>query len=586
MSPSVRIRIVLGLVCASLAVLAIGPAAAQASLGVFYSQVGTLKLSVDADGSNTGSGIIDVQKPIGATVEKAFLFGASTGELNFSPPDGEVTLNGHSVDWDPSYTQPSNIESVNVAADVTSLIGHEIDAAPSGIMEVEVDEKDPLDMDGEILAVVFDDPSTKVNTVDLMYGAQQTTGDHFALGLASPAQPSTDLTLGLGISYGYQPAGQFSTVEVNGSPLTSSAGGQDDCNLRSEPDPDWADCENGTLITVGGVGDSTDDPPDPLADDVECFNAAEEPAPRCDDELYNLKPFVANGSTSIGVDTDNPSNDDNILFAYFDLGVASVVGEGIALSPTGTRSEVGTFHFMKALVQDEDGHPEAGKNVTFEVVSGPSAGYSKVETTNNEGIAVFNYTSQTTGTDTVEAMAEGEGHTTLASNRATQTWAPYVPGTFGGEWPYEGGELSLHYSYGGGHRYLGNVVQGVQNWNEAGTNVHITPWSEGFDADQIPFVDVSTSETWTGMTIFDEGCETCGFTRNTIELNQRELDRTSDAQRTKVATHELGHALGLEHPYGWVDPSVPSVMWQGLLGGSVRETPQPYDVNRVNGMYP
>jgi hypothetical protein len=582
-----RIRVLLGVLCAGVVAVGAGPASAQASLDSFYSQVGNLKLSVDASGSNSGLGTIEVQKPIGATVEKVFLFAASTGETGFSPPDGEVSLNGHSVNWNPTYTLPSSINSVNVAADVTALLGPEIEAAASGLFDVEVEEKDPEDMDGEILAVVFQDPSAPVNTVDLLYGAQQTTGDHFAIGLANPVKPSTSLTMGLGISYGYQPTGQYSTVDVNGARLTSSAGGQDDCAARSEPNPDFVDnCLNGTLITVGGVGDSTDDPPDPAADDFDCASESGAPAPRCDDELYNLKPFVASGATSIDVDTLNPSNNDNILFSYLDLGGAGVVGEGVVLGPTGTRSETGTFHFMKALVQDQDGHPQANKQVTLRVISGPSAGFTETGTTGSNGIASFNYTSHATGIDTVEATVEGAGNTTLTSNQVSHTWAPFVSGTFGGEWPYDGNQLSLNYSYGGAHRYLGNVVQGVANWNVAGTKVQLSPWPGSPSPDQLPFVDVYTPETWTGMTVFAEWCSTCGFTRNTIELNQRELDRVSDAQRTKVATHELGHALGLEHPYGYVSTSVPSVMWQGLLSGSVRSTPQPYDVNRVNGMYP
>lgn len=581
-----RLAPVLGVLSLVLAICAVSPSASLANLNVFYSQVGHLKMSVDANGSNTGSGVIEVQKPIGATVEKAFLFAASTGFEGFEPPDGEVSLDGHAVNWNPAYTISNGIQSYNVAADVTGLIGPTIETAQSGEIDVTVEEADPLAMDGEILAVVFDDPATAENTIYMMYGAQATTGDHFAIGLTEPVKPSTALTMGLGISYGFQPAGQDSSVVVNGSKMTSSAGGQDDCNERSQPTPSWGACENGTLITVGGIGDSTDDPPDPEANDQDCANAAGEPAPRCDDELYNLKPFVSTGSTSIGIDTVNPSNDDNILFADLDLGAAGIVGEGIVLGPTGTRSQVGNFHEFKALIQDADGHPEVGKQVTIHVLNGPGAGFTEVGPTGADGTAVFGYISNGVGTNEVEATVEGAGGTTLTSNRATQTWAPAVDGTFGGEWPYEGGQLQLHYSYGGDHRYLGNVVQGAVNWDQVGTNVNLTPWPGGSSLDQIPFVDVSTQEDWWGMTVFAEQCTTCGFTRNTIELNRRTLDPESDAQRTKVATHELGHALGLEHPYQHVPSSVPSVMWQGSLGGSVHETPQPYDINRVNGMYP
>lgn len=572
---------------ASVAVLMLWAAPASANLGVFYSQVGTLKLSVDASGSNTGVGTLRVKKPIGATVEKAFLFAASTGFTFHTPLSSDVELDGTPIAWDPGSTIDNGIESVNVAADVTDLVTPKIEVATSGDVEFTVTENETAEIDGEVLAVVFDDPTVPTNTVYLMYGAQSTSGDDFALGLSEGLKPSTALTMGLGISYGYQINGQYSTIDVNEQRLTSSAGGQDDCLEKESGSPDYEFCDNGTLITAGGIGDATSNPPDPFATDFNCVGPDGEPAPRCDDELYNLKPFVANGETSVNVSTLNPSADDNIFFASLTLGSAAVVGEGVVLGPTGTRSQVGTVHFLKAFVQDDAGQPLENKAVTLEAVGGPSDGMSLNGETGSDGIASFNYASPTIGTDKLRVRFTDDSDTVHESNLVTHTWSSPVSGTFGGEWPYDGNELTLHYSYGGAHRYLGNVIQGVANWNATDTNVNFVPWPGAPAADHIPFVDVYLPDTWWGYTFFAEGeCSTCGYTRNVIGLNQRTLDPESDAQRTKVATHELGHALGLEHPYGYVSASTPSLMWKGLLGGAIKGTPQPYDITRVNGMYP
>jgi hypothetical protein len=570
----------------ALAALLLLAAPAAASLDVFYSQVGTLKLSVDASGSNTGAGTLRVNKPIGATVRKAFLFAASTGFTGYTPQSGDVELEGTPISWDPGSTLVNGIGSANVAADVTDLVTPKIEDAAAGQVEFSVTEESPAVIDGEVLAVVFDDPTVLTNTVYLMYGAQSTSGDDFALGLSEGLKPSTALTMGLGISYGYQPAGQYSTIDVNGERLTTSAGGQDDCLEKEVAVPEFQLCGNGTLITAGGIGDDTSDPQDPFAEDELCLGPDDVPAPRCDDELYNLKPFVASGETSVQVETLNPSADDNVFFASFTLGSAAIVGEGVVLGPTGTRSQVGTDHFLKAFVQGDTGLPEEDREVTLEAVDGPSDGMSLNAVTNSDGIATFNYAASITGTDKLRARFSDDSEVVHESNQVDHTWTVPVNGTFGGEWPYDGNELTLHYSYGGNHRYLGNVFQGVANWNQAGTNVNIEPWPGGAAADHLPFVDVYSPDTWWGVTLFAEDCSTCGYVRNMIALNQRTLDPESDAQRTKVATHELGHALGLEHPYGFVSTSVPSLMWQGLLGGSVRGTPQAFDISRVNGMYP
>jgi hypothetical protein len=562
----------------SIVALAVCASGAYASLDVFYSDVGNIRLSVDAIGSNGVSGTIQVAKPAGATVKRAFMFAASTGFTSFTPPDDEVSIDGTAVTWDPVHTMSNGISSTNVAADVTGIVKDKLDISDAGRVDFAIAEKDTGYMDGEILAVEFSDAAAPQSTVALMYGAQSTTGDHFALGLASPLKPSNTLTMGLGISFGYQPIGQFSQVDVNGTRISTSAGGQDD-----------GVGVNGALITAGGLDDLPDNPADPLATDETCGNA-----PRCDDELYDLKPFVASDAASIGIDTLNPSRDDNIFFAAFTLaGVTAGVGQGVVLSPAGTRQQASNFHFVKARVQDDAGHPVAGRSVHLGVVDGPNQGASWTATTGSDGKASFNYASSALGTDTLQASYVDNG-TTYVSNPATQTWIRPVTGTFGGAWPYNGSNLDIYYSYGGGHRYLGNATQGASNWNAAGTKVHVAQWPGVPAAVHVPMIDDYLPDTWWGMTIFADdgqdagipGCIVCSYTRNSIIFNQRTLDSASDAQRTKVATHELGHALGLEHPYGWADSSAPSVMWQGEVGGRVKTTPQALDTDRVNRVYP
>lgn len=291
----------------------------SSALAPFVNVTGHLSLSVDGLATNNpAGGPINVQKNPGATVRQALLFAASTGFTQYIPVNGDVTVDGSPVTWDSAHTIPTSISSYNVLADVTSMVKPKLDASPAGTTSFTVAEPThTFQIDGEILAVIFDDPTVTVNkSITLLYGAQNTAGDSFNVALTQPinkTDPNQQLTFGLGISFGYQAPGaldQFSLIDVNGQRLSSSAGGQDDCDQKYAATPNFASCDNGALLTVGGLGDSTSNPADPNATpQLDCV-------PRCDDELYDLMPFVNNGDSSFTIHTLNPSNDDNIFFGW------------------------------------------------------------------------------------------------------------------------------------------------------------------------------------------------------------------------------------------------------------------------------
>lgn len=391
-----------------------------------------LALSIDGLGTNNpAGGPIRVEKSnAGETVRAAYLFAATTGGYEYAPENGDVTLNGTSVEWEAAHTIPTTpgVGAYNAVANVTSIVAPVVDAAPTGLVDLTVAEGEKtLEYDGEILAVILEDPGVnEARSLTLLYGAQEATGDTFHVGLAEPinlAEPGFALNLSLGISYGYQPAGQYSIIEVNGKLMTSSAGGQDDCIEKYSATPDWAGCENGELLTVGGIGDTTEDPPEPEATDETCQNAAGEGAPRCDDELYSLLPFVANGEGTISFFTDNPSDNDNIFFGALEVhGGAAVVGEGVTLAPVSGTNTVGESHTVTASVQNATGEAIEGAKVHFDVVSGPNEGTTGEAATSSTGKAQFTYNSSKAGTDKIVAAFTNSAETKFESNAVSETW--------------------------------------------------------------------------------------------------------------------------------------------------------------------
>jgi len=282
---------------------------AASGLKVFYRKYGRLKLSVDAIGSNDPSHQVKVYKPHkNAKVVKAYLMASSHSLFvgNKTISNGDIKLEGKNVNWMAAITNSAGSFPTffhSVLADVTGIVRDKMKNASVGNKKLKIKEiVDNTSVNGEVLAVVFQVPNIKKRSVILMFGGQQLTGDRFEVVLKDPIDPKKKNALadmGLGIAHGFQGSGQYSTIDVQGTRLSTAAGGQDDGSTA-----------NGTLITAGGIGDKNKNPKDPSALPT---------GPRDDDELYSLLPLIKKNDKIIRVDTLNPSDDDNIFFAWFEL---------------------------------------------------------------------------------------------------------------------------------------------------------------------------------------------------------------------------------------------------------------------------
>ncbi len=255
---------------------------------------------------------------------QAFLYGSYFGTTD---PD----LTQRTIDFDGTVVVLTKIgENVTLSAaraDVTGQVAAKVGGG-GGITDFAVNS-DPAGLDGVGLVVVFSNPGLPDSTIAVMDGAQQSAGDSFVFNFASPLDKTIagfSATMSLGIGWGFQAdigglgspicgdlSPQFSTVDVNGARMTSCAGNYDDGFGL-----------DGGLITVGGVGDSTNNPANPLQE------AGDGTTPRGeDDELYNLEPFLGQNDTQMVVATSNPSDDDIIFLAVIGITAEATVSAEI-----------------------------------------------------------------------------------------------------------------------------------------------------------------------------------------------------------------------------------------------------------------
>ncbi len=288
----------------------LGTANADMSSFITYTAEGA-GLSIDAKGlQDNTDGTIRTFIPSGSSVYKAYLYSATVGfssqaDINIVFDGNTLVAAGNRLDVGPKGSNDWVREN---RWDVTSIVKNKVNSN-SGLFNFTLKESGYLD--GEVLAVLYNNPAKPKSTAFILDGELSTTGDSFSISLTKPVNkgdPNLVADLSLGISFGYQNnggTGQVSRIDVNGQRLTSSAGGEDD-----------GFGENGGLITAGGIDDSNANPADPNAPPTDF---------RYDDELYSLIPFLKDGDTIINFSTINPSNDDNVFFAAFTtLGEAQV----------------------------------------------------------------------------------------------------------------------------------------------------------------------------------------------------------------------------------------------------------------------
>jgi len=285
--------------------LGIVPSTALASLLQSYQYTGYGNWSLDAVGARAYSSILNAQVPAGSTIEKAYLYAASTGFTGHIIPDGGVSLEGTPLTWDTSAF--NNISSYNQRTDVTDIVSNKV-GSNGGTFDFAVTEQFESRIDGVALAVVYSNTNEAYRSIGFFDGVQSTVGDTLNILPAVPLDltlPGFEFLLSVGITYSAQGRSQYSRIDVDGRRLTTSAGGEDD-----------GVASNGALITLGGIGDSTDNPADPNA-----FPNGE----RSDDELYNLAtgnrisslPYVDQGDDEINIFILNEARDDNIFFAGY-----------------------------------------------------------------------------------------------------------------------------------------------------------------------------------------------------------------------------------------------------------------------------
>lgn len=352
--------------------------------------------SAGISGTGGGSGTIGLNCVTG-TVQKAFLYwhGIDNSGSAAVYDNATVNINGNPVTGTSLGDATTNCwgsgSSRAFEADVTALVSGNGNYAITGLSALSGHNSN-----GVSLVVVFDD-GDNTNNRDLVFY----TGNDSNVASGFPGEDDGWHASLSGINYGGGPvAAQVHLADGQAFGLPAGLG---DGNLEFST-------INGTSLVV----DSST-----LYDGNSLPTAGTSRAPN--GELWDSHTFDIttafggiSGLVTLNIDglgLTNPlpgssaTNDClSLVVMLLDLEPFSAPNE-ISLEPKDSLNCTGEDHTVTATVKDNDGVPQEGIDVTFEITSGPNTGETTTNTTGTDGKATWTYTDTTllAGTDVIEA---------------------------------------------------------------------------------------------------------------------------------------------------------------------------------------